>query len=154
MDPLMKRLTPFVFLLLLIILSACGAPAATPAPAVPAATEGLEVPNLPFVITLSPEVKPFNPSLSSPEPSTTEAAALPSVKATATRPSPVPPTATFAPTSTPFVPTPTETLLPPLELPTERRNAPALVAWTGLPTYPGDSDPGLLFRVDYDPDLW
>jgi hypothetical protein len=29
-----------------------------------------------------------------------------------------------------------------------------LVAWTGLPTYPGDSDPGLLFRVDYDPDVW
>ena len=74
--------------------------------------------------------------------------------ATATRPSPVPPTSTPAPTFTPFVPTPTETLLPPLELPTERRNAPALVVWTGLPTYPGDSDPGLLFRVDYDPDVW
>lgn len=141
MDPLMKRLTLFAFLLLLF-LGACGAPAAT------------ELPNLPFVVTLSPEVKPFNPSLKTPVPSATEAAALLLVQATATRPSPVPPTATAAPTFTPFVPTPTETLLPPLELPTERRNAPSLVAWTGLPTYPGDSDPGLLFRVDYNPDVW
>jgi hypothetical protein len=51
-------------------------------------------------------------------------------------------------------PTPTETLLPPLELPTERASAPALLAWTGIPTYPGDSEPGRLFRVDYDPDVW
>ena len=54
MDPLMKRLTLHLFLLLLL-LSACGAPAATQAPAAP------EVPNLPFVVTISPEVKPFNP---------------------------------------------------------------------------------------------
>ena len=143
----MKRLTLHLFLLLLL-LSACGAPAATQAPAAP------EVPNLPFVVTISPEVKSFNPPLKTPAPSATEQAALPQVMATAIRPSPVPPTSTPAPTFTPFVPTPTETLLPPLELPTERRNAPALVAWTGLPTYPGDSDPGLLFRVDYDPDVW
>jgi hypothetical protein len=141
MDPLMTRRTLFIFLLL-ILLSACGAPAATEAPA------------LPFVVTLSPEVKPFNPPLNSPEPSATEVAALPQVAPSATLPSPVPPTSTIAPTFTPYLPTPTETLLPPLELPTERRNAPALVAWTGLPTYPGDSDPGLLFRMDYDPDLW
>jgi hypothetical protein len=54
----------------------------------------------------------------------------------------------------PYVPTPTETLLPPLDLPTERPHAPALVPWTGQPSYPGDSDADLLFRVDYDPDLW
>ena len=140
----MKRLTLVAFLIL-FFLSACGAPAATSAP---------EAPNLPFVVTISPEAKPFKPSLKTPEPSATEQAALPPVQATATRPSPVPPTSTRPPTSTPYIPTPTETLLPPLELPTERRNAPALVAWTGLPTYPGDSDPGLLFRVDYDPDIW
>ncbi len=137
----MKRLA-LVTVLLLFWLSACGAPAAT------------EMPNLPFVITVSPEVKPFNAPLQSPEPSPTEPAALQPVQATATQPSPVPPTATKVPTSTLVVPTPTETLLPPLELPTQRQNAPALVPWTGLPTYPADSDPGLLFRVDYDPDLW
>lgn len=51
-------------------------------------------------------------------------------------------------------PTPTETLLPLLELPTARPFAPSRAAWTGLPTYPADSQPGFLFRVDYDPDLW
>jgi hypothetical protein len=61
---------------------------------------------------------------------------------------------TPAPTATSLGPTPTETLLPPLELPTEKPFAPARLPWTGLPTYPGDSDPGLLFRMDYDPDLW
>ncbi len=137
----MKRLTLFAFLPL-FFLSACGAAAAT------------ELPGLPFVVTLSPEVAPFRQPLNSPEPLATEPAALPQVMPTATRPSPVPPTSTPRPTSTPFVPTPTETLLPLLELPTERRNAPALVPWTGLPTYPGDSDPGLLFRMDYDPNIW
>jgi hypothetical protein len=57
-------------------------------------------------------------------------------------------------TASPSGPTPTETLLPPLELPTERPSAPAQIAWTGLPTYPGDSEAGRLFRVDYDPDIW
>ena len=148
----MKRLTLVTFLVL-FFLSACGAPA-TMAPAAPAATTAPELPGLPFVVTLSPGAKPLNPSLKTPKPSITEPAALAPVQATATRPSPVPPTSTSAPTITPFVPTPTETLLPLLELPTERKNAPALVVWTGEPTYPGDSDPGLLFRVDYDPDIW
>jgi hypothetical protein len=144
MDPLMKRLTLFAFSFLLF-LSAC-------------ASAPTQMPNLPFVVTISPEIRPFNP-LKSPEPPATEPPALSGaegqpVLATATQPSPVPPTATFAPTSTLFVPTPTETLLPPLELPTEKPRAPALVPWTGLPTYPGDSDPGLLFRMDYDPDVW
>ncbi|MEI7845358.1 MAG: hypothetical protein WCK35_06110 [Chloroflexota bacterium] len=64
------------------------------------------------------------------------------------------PTPTSDATFIAYVPTPTETLLPPLELPTEQPHAPALVPWTGQPSYPGDSDTGLLFRVDYDPDLW
>ena len=38
--------------------------------------------------------------------------------------------------------------------PTEKANAPSLTAWTGLPTYAGDSEPGRLFRLDYDPDVW
>jgi hypothetical protein len=139
MDPLMKRLSLFSFLLLLL-LSACGAPAAT------------ELPGLPFMVTISPKAQPFAVPLNSPTAFPTEPPALPPLLATATQ-APAP-TATVSPTYTPYVPTPTETLLPPLELPTERKNAPVLVAWTGLPTYPGDSDPGLLFRMDYDPDVW
>jgi hypothetical protein len=67
----------------------------------------------------------------------------------------VEPTQTFTPepTFTPSV-TPTETSLPPLELPTEIPNAPALLAWDGTPTYLGDSQPGFDFRVFYDPQLW
>jgi predicted small lipoprotein YifL len=65
------------------------------------------------------------------------------------------PTQTFTPepTYTPSV-TPTETPLPPLELPTEAVNAPARMVWDGTPTYLGDSTPGYAFRVTYDPDLW
>ncbi len=60
-------------------------------------------------------------------------------------------TPTFTPT---IAVTPTETLIPPLELPTEVRNPPALLAWDGTPTYLGDSQPGYLFRVKYDPEVW
>lgn len=63
-------------------------------------------------------------------------------------------TSTPTPTVTVTAPTPTDTLLPPLDIPTELPNAPSFAAWTGEPTYPGDSEPGRLFRVDYDPDVW
>jgi type II secretory pathway pseudopilin PulG len=63
------------------------------------------------------------------------------------------PTSTPQPTFTPSI-TPTETPLPPLDLPTEAANAPAKMAWDGVPTYPGDSTPGFSFRVTYDPDVW
>ncbi|MEP0805818.1 MAG: hypothetical protein HRF47_10025 [Chloroflexota bacterium] len=59
------------------------------------------------------------------------------------------PISTLLPTSTP-----TETPLPPLELPTEIPNAPSLLAWDGVPTYLGDSQPGYAFRVLYDPEIW
>ncbi len=62
--------------------------------------------------------------------------------------------ATFTMTPTTVPATPTETQLPPLELPTSMANAPALLAWDGLPTYPGDSKPGYFFRVNYNPDIW
>ena len=58
------------------------------------------------------------------------------------------------PTQTQIVPTRTDTPLPTLELPTEITNAPQRLVWDGLPTYPGDSTPGFVFRVSYDPDLW
>ena len=62
----------------------------------------------------------------------------------------------FLPTETyiPYLATPTETQLPPLELPTEQLKPPTLLPWSGLPTYLADSDPGMLFRVDYDPKAW
>ncbi|HAV77288.1 MAG TPA: hypothetical protein DCX53_08030 [Anaerolineae bacterium] len=64
------------------------------------------------------------------------------------------PTSTLVPTATEVLPTPTETSLPPLELPALLPNAPSLLAWDGTPTYLGDSQPGFDFRVMYDPDLW
>jgi hypothetical protein len=145
MDSLMKRLA-LISLPILLFLGACGAPA------MPAT----ELPALPFVVTLSPEIEEptLTPETVEPtvtEPSGTEVGLLPLETATEALPSPTP---TASLTFTPAGPTPTETLLPALLLPTERRNAPALVPWTGLPTYPADSDPGLLFRVDYDPDVW
>jgi predicted small lipoprotein YifL len=86
------------------------------------------------------------------EPAVTEVPSQPLIAES----SPIPaPTQTFtpAPTFTPSV-TPTETQLPPLELPTEAVNAPVRMVWDGTPTYPGDSTPGYAFRVTYDPDLW
>lgn len=64
------------------------------------------------------------------------------------------PTSTAVPTQTEVLPTPTETPLPTLDLPTEMPQAPSLLAWDGTPTYLGDSQPGYDFRVFYDPELW
>jgi len=106
-----------------------------------------------------PAIVPQEPAASAPptaSPTTSPAlpaSTLQAAVATVTLRS-VPPSLTPGPSFTQVLPTPTETLLPPLDLPTEKPLAPALVAWTGLPTYLGDSDPGRLFRVDYDPDLW
>jgi hypothetical protein len=64
-------------------------------------------------------------------------------------------TATISPsTQIPAAATPTETPLPPLELPALMANPPALLAWDGTPTYLGDSKPDYLFRVRYDPEIW
>jgi len=127
----MIRRVIFIFILCFLLTSCGGAaatepPAATEAPATeaPIATE----PGFPVIIetTVSPE----------PAPTSTPAS-----------------TSTPAPTQTPVV-TQTETPLPPLELPTEIRNAPPKMVWDGTPTYLGDSTPGYAFRVTYDPDLW
>lgn len=79
--------------------------------------------------------------------------ATPSAPASET---PAPPTPTFtpAPTFTPIGPTPTETLLPPLDLPTLEASEPALEIWDGLPTYLADSRAGFFFRVKYRSALW
>ena len=68
-------------------------------------------------------------------------------------PTPALPTATPLPTAT-FGPTPTETLLPTLELPTLAAVEPAFDVWDGLPTYLADSQPGFYFRVKYNPRIW
>lgn len=121
-----------IILILCLFLTSCGGGAATEAPATEApATEppaATEAPGFPVIIetTVSPE----------PLPTSTPAS-----------------TSTPVPTQTPAV-TPTETPLPPLELPTEIRNAPPRMVWDGTPTYLGDSTPGFAFRVTYDPDLW
>lgn len=124
--PIMFRRILFL-LLIALVLTACGAAAATEAPA--QATE-LPVTETPLAI--------LEPAVLLPE-------------ATAT----LAPTETALPSPTlePSV-TPTETPLPPLELPTEIANAPARLVWDGAPTYPGDSTPGYFFRVTYDPDVW
>jgi len=117
-----------IFILILsLLITSCGGAAATQAPAAtesPVATEG---PGFPLVS----DTQPFEtPNLSD-----------------ATQ------TSTSAPTDTPAI-TPTDTQLPPLDLPTEAVSAPAKMVWDGVPTYPGDSAPGYSFRVTYDPDLW
>lgn len=56
------------------------------------------------------------------------------------------PTASASETPTP-TPTPTPTLEPsPTPVP--------LLDWIGQPTYPGESMPGVLFRLYYDPTVW
>ena len=117
-----------LILILAIVLTSCGAPAATEAPAF--------APEEP-VATEPPAVQPLAADTIVLDTPTAE------------------PTQTFtpAPTLTASI-TPTETPLPPLELPTEAVNAPASLVWDGAPTYLGDSTPGYSFRVTYNPDLW
>lgn len=134
----MKKLALFV---LVSLLSACAA-----APA--------EQPSIPGLVTITPEIIPIRSQVveqaaTSLPPITPTALRI---QATATRPLELTPSPRN--TATPPGPTPTETLLPLLELPTARAFAPSRMAWTGQPTYPADSEPGLLFRVDYDPGLW
>ena len=98
-----------------------------------------------------------------PAPAATEFAATEAPEATeapATEAPTEPPAAQPQPVET-SVPRATQALListdaplPTLDLPTEARNAPAQMVWDGVPTYLGESTPGYLFRVTYDPDLW
>jgi len=140
----------FLVLTLVFLLSACGAPAAA-----------TELPPMPGLVTITPEIIPFNPQVieltatSAPAAVPTEALRLPATPTRRPEFTATPrETSLPEPTATPVGPTPTETLLPPLELPTMAAFAPSRLPWTGLPTYPADSEPGLLFRVDYDPDVW
>lgn len=128
----MKKL---VLLFSLFVLAAC-APQALPGlvTVTPEVPSRLQLTAYPFTASPTVSKTPMRPTV------TRTLTALPALRlqATATLPGP----------------TPTETLLPLLELPTERPFAPSRTAWTGAPTYPSDSEPGLLFRVDYDPRAW
>ena len=123
-----KRRVLIVFLMLALLLAACSPGASS----------------LPFVVTITSVAAPATPQ-------SLQATPLPQASATSSADTDTP-----APTvsDTPSGPTPTDTLLPPLDLPTEKPSLPALSAWTGEPTYPGDSQPGRLFRLDYDPSIW
>ena len=114
-----------IILIVALLITACGAPAATQAPVAtePPATE-------------APVTEP--PALQSLEAPTLEPPAV----------------STSSPAPTRVVPTPTDTPLPTLELPTELANPPARMVWDGTPTYLGESTPGYSFRVTYDPELW
>ena len=57
-------------------------------------------------------------------------------------------------TPTDLPPTPTETQLPEIELPTPESTVLLLERWIGAPTYAVDSQLGYFFRVDYSPALW
>lgn len=113
-----------LILLFSLLLTACGAPAATQAPATeaPAATE-------PAATEEPPGFQPLETPTSQP-------------------------TATSTSVPTQIAPTRTDTPLPTLELPTEVVNAPARMVWDGTPTYLGESAPGYAFRVSYDPEVW
>jgi len=119
-----------IFILILtLLLTSCGAAAATEAPA------------------------QVEPSAATEAPAT-EAPALPLLPDTSTANTAAPTgTALPQPTLAPSI-TQTETQLPPLLLPTEAVNAPATLVWDGTPTYLGDSQPGYSFRVTYNPDVW
>jgi hypothetical protein len=117
-------------LILVLVISSCGAPAATEAPA-PAAAE-----------TEAPAATE-EAATEAPLPESTEAPAEEPLLAE-----------TSTPAATQIISTPTDTPLPTLELPTEIVNAPMRMVWDGTPTYLGESIPGYSFRVTYDPDLW
>lgn len=106
------------------------------------------LPAIPFMVTITPEtVFSFQvedtPGLLPATESATQTAEMPTSV-------PLHSTAT----EIIFVPTATETLIPAPELPTEQPNPPVFMVWSGTPTYPGDSEPGYLFRVNYDPEQW
>ncbi len=122
---MIQRVT--LILILSLLLTSCGGAAATPPPA---ATEA--------------------PATEAP--TATEEPGFPVITETTASPEP---TSTSTPVPSPTISvTHTDTPLPPLELPTEPVNAPTRMVWDGAPTYPGDSTPGFMFRVTYDPDLW
>jgi len=119
-----------IILILMVLTTACGGAAAT-----------------------APAGEPLETELPATEAPATEPPAFQSLSAPTQAPTSTQTPAPL-PTQTQILPTRTDTPLPTLELPTEITNAPQRLVWDGLPTYPGDSTPGFVFRVFYDPELW
>ena len=126
-------------LILMVLVTSCGA--AAPATQAPAATE-----------PAATEAPATEAPAGTEEPAATEPPAFQSLEAPTRSASQS--TATLPPVPTQVVVTPTDTPLPPLELPTEVVNAPEQMVWDGTPTYLAESTPGYAFRVTYDPDVW
>ncbi len=155
----MKR---WLLLLVLLTLTACG-PAPAPQDAFPVVltvTQSRDAAT-PQVVLATPTMEPTSmlPQPTQPPEAATSLAlptetSLPIIIIVDT---PVP-TATAAlpvTTDTPVAAVPpTETLLPPLDLPTLMAVEPVRVPWVGMPTYLADSLPGLMVRLDYDPEVW
>ena len=138
---MIRRIILFLILALLVTACGAGAPTSTEAPAAtePPATEP--------AATEAPATE---------EPAATESPAFQSLEAPTEAPSQGQETPAPSPTSTRILPTasPADTPLPTLELPTEIVNAPEQMVWDGAPTYLAESTPGFVFRVRYDPGLW
>src|SRR5512139_3581418 len=118
-----------LILIVALVITSCGAPAATQSAMEPQATEA-----------------PATEAPAATEPASTEEATEPPAQPQAVE--------TATPKATQALAVPTDTPLPTLDLPTEAVNAPAQMVWDGVPTYLGESLPGYSFRVTYDPDLW
>jgi hypothetical protein len=112
------------------------------------------IPILIFMLALTACTSAPAATSASPQSLSVNATGTPLASPTSIKTSTPEATSTLAATSTPIGPTPTETALPTLELPTEPVKAPNFMVWDGVPTYPGDSQPGFMFRVKYDPEVW
>jgi hypothetical protein len=128
-------------LILMVLMTSCGG--AAPATQAPAATE-----------PPATEAPATEAPAGTEEPAATEPPAFQSLEAPTRAVPPAQPTPTLPPASTQVAVTPTDTPLPPLDLPTEVVNAPEQMVWDGTPTYLAESTPGYAFRVTYDPDVW
>jgi hypothetical protein len=64
------------------------------------------------------------------------------------------PTPTLPVEPLPPLSTAADTPIPTLELPTLAPQEPGRLFWTGDPTYPADSEPGLVWRLTYDIATW
>src|SRR5215213_6564145 len=128
-----------IFILIVaLFITSCGGAAATQAPPATQAPAATEPAATESPATEAPATQP--PAFQSSEPQTSEPQGLE--------------TSTAKPSPTQIVSTSTDTPLPTLELPTEVINPPAKSVWDGVPTYPGESTPGYMFRVTYDPEFW
>ena len=135
-----------VILILMLLITSCGG--AAPATQAPAATEP------PATEPAATEAPATEAPVENEEPAATEPPAFQSLEAPTRAVPPAQATLTPPPAATQIAVTPTDTALPPLEIPTEVVNPPEKMVWDGTPTYLAESTPGYAFRVTYDPETW